>query len=186
MKSRSLLRSGDEEMEKNMVRTCWSGLKKVNAVCATLSGVVLLFMAISITVDVFMRYALGSPTIWITEVSTYLFLYVIYLATAYALQQGMHIRVTFLRDIFGKRTRHILDLVTSILATLFAAVLLWQVSEMTWSAYEGNWTSPTMLNAPYAYIHGIMVLGSFLLLLSFICATILQFRGEETEPKGSA
>ena len=173
-------------MEQSLVSAFWCKLKKVNSLCATLSGVILLFMALSITVDVFMRYVLGSPTIWITEVSTYLFLYVIYLATAYALQQGMHIKVTFLRDFFGKRTQRILDLITSILAALFTAVLLWQVSEMTWTAFKGNWTSPTMLNAPYAFIHGIMVIGSLLLFVSFVCSIILQFRGEQTEPTGAA
>lgn len=173
-------------MEESPVRAFWARLKKVNTFCATLAGVVLLFIAVSITVDVFMRYVLGSPTIWITEVSTYLFLYVIYLATAYALQQGAHIKVTFFLALFGKKTQRIIDLVTSILAAAFTVVLLWQTSEMTWSAYKGNWTSPTMLNAPYLYIHGIMVVGSFLLLLSFICTIVLQFRGEETEPAGSA
>lgn len=173
-------------MERSLVRAFWSKLKKVNTVCATLSGIVLLFMAFSITVDVFMRYALGRPTIWITEVSTYLFLYVIYLATAFALQQGTHIKVTFFLGLFGGKAQRIIELVTSILAIAFTAVLLWQTSEMTWSAYKGNWTSPTMLNAPYMYIHGIMVIGSFLLLLAFICSTILQFRGEEADPTGSA
>jgi TRAP-type C4-dicarboxylate transport system permease small subunit len=173
-------------MERSLVSASWAKLKKVNTLCATLSGLVLLFMALSITFDVFMRYALGSPTIWITEVSTYLFLYVIYLAGAYALQQGAHIKVTFFVAFFGKRTQRIIDLITSILAIIFTTVLLWQTSEMTWSAFKGNWTSPTMLNAPYMYIHGIMVVGSFLLLLSFIASTILQFRGEETEPTGAA
>lgn len=173
-------------MERSLVRAFWSKLKKVNTLCATLSGVILLFMALSITFDVFMRYALGRPTIWITEVSTYLFLYVIYLATAYALQQGTHIKVTFFVDLFGEKIQRIIDLITSILATVFTVVLLWQTSEMTWTAFKGNWTSPTMLNAPYMYIHGIMVVGSFLLLLSFIISTILQFRGEKTEPTGSA
>jgi len=173
-------------MERSLIRDFWVKLKKVNTLCATLSGVVLLFMAFSITVDVFMRYALGSPTIWITEVSTYLFLYVIYLAAAYALQQGSHIKVTFFLGFFGEKIQRIIDLITDIMAITFTIVLLWQTSEMTWSAYKGNWTSPTMLNAPYMYIHGIMVLGSFLLLLSFISGTILHFRGEETEPKGSA
>jgi TRAP-type C4-dicarboxylate transport system permease small subunit len=52
---------------------------------------------------------------------------------------------------------------------------------MTWSAIKGRWTSPTALNAPYMYIHFIMVIGSFLLLLSFVCTTILEFTGRETE-----
>lgn len=173
-------------MEQSALGVFYGRLKKVNTVCATIGGIVLLFITFSIFVDVFMRYVLGSPTIWITEVSTYLFLYVIYLATAYALQKGDHIKVTFFLDFCSKKTQRRIDLVTQIMGTLFTAVLLWQTSEMTWSAIKGNWTSPTMLNAPYAYIHGIMVLGSFLLLVNFVCSTILYFTGEEKEPGGAA
>jgi len=173
-------------MKQSLIGSAYAKLKKVNTVCATIGGIVLLFITFSIFVDVFMRYVLGKPTIWITEVSTYLFLYVIYLATAYALQEGTHIKVTFFLDFFGKKSQRIIDLVTQIMGALFTAVLLWQTSAMTWSAIKGHWTSPTMLNAPYAYIHGVMVLGSFLLLLSFICTTILYFTGEEKERAGAA
>jgi len=173
-------------MEQSLIGGFYGKLKKVNAVCATLAGIVLLFITFSISVDVFLRYVFAKPTIWITEVSTYLFLYVIYLGTAYALQEGMHIKVTFLLGVFGKRTQHIVDLITSILATLFTVVLLWQTSLMTWSAIKGRWTSPTALNAPTMYVYSIMVIGSFLLLLSFVCITILEFTARETEKAGSA
>jgi TRAP-type C4-dicarboxylate transport system permease small subunit len=177
---------GNETMEESPIGAFYGKLKKVNAVCATLAGVVLLFITFSIFVDVFLRYVFGKPTIWITEVSTYLFLYVIYLGTAYALQQGMHIKVTFLLDFFSKGTKRIVDLITSILATLFTVVLLWQTSLMTWSAIKGRWTSPTALNAPYMYIYIIMVIGSLLLLLSFVCTTLLEFSARESEKEGSA
>lgn len=173
-------------MKQSAVGAFYGVLKKVNTVCATIGGLVLLFITFSIFVDVFMRYCLNRPTIWITEVSTYLFLYVIYLATAYALQKGDHIKVTFFLDMCSKKTQRWIDLVTQILGTLFTVVLLWQTSAMTWSAFKGNWTSPTMLNAPYVYIHGIMVLGSFLLLITFVCSTILYFTGEEKESAGAA
>lgn len=173
-------------MEQSKLGGFYGKVKKLNTLFATLSGIVLLFITLSITVDVFLRYVFGRPTIWITEVSTYLFLYVIYLATAYALQQGMHIKVTFLLTMLWPGAQRFVDLITSILAILFTVVLLWQASAMTWSAIKGNWTTPTMLNAPFAWIHGIMVIGSFLLLVNFLCSTILYFTGEEKEPVGAA
>jgi C4-dicarboxylate transporter, DctQ subunit len=173
-------------MGQSTVGAFYGALKKVNTVSATLGGLVLLFITFSIFVDVFMRYVFGSPTIWITEVSTYLFLYVIYLATAYALQKGDHIKVTFFLDFCSKKIQRWIDLFTQIMGILFTAVLLWQTSAMTWSAIKGHWTTPTMLNMPFAIIHGIMVLGSLLLLLNFICTTVLYFTGEEKEAAGAA
>jgi TRAP-type C4-dicarboxylate transport system permease small subunit len=52
---------------------------------------------------------------------------------------------------------------------------------MTWAAFSERWTSPTMLNAPYAYIYVIMVLGSFLLVVTFLGNIILQFKSETSE-----
>ncbi len=168
-------------MENRRPNALQTYLTKLNTFCATVAGLVLLFITFSIFVDVILRYFFSRPSIWITEVSTYLFLYVIFLGTAYALQQGAHIRVTFLLDRFGTKSKRILDIVTSLFCIVFTAVLVWQGSIMTWSAFKENWTTPTMLNAPYAYIHLAIVIGSFLLLLTFISNLLIQFRSVSDE-----
>jgi len=168
-------------MGRITISAIYGRIKKFNAICAALAGLVLLFITFSIFIDVFLRYFFNKPSIWITEVSSYLFLYIIFLGTAYALQQGLHIRVTFLLDRFNETLTRIFNLITSILAMIFSFVLLWQTSVMTWSAFKEDWTSPTMLSAPYAYIYIAMVFGSFLLCLTFIFRTIIQFMGAESE-----
>jgi len=173
-------------VRKNFMLSFYNKLKKLNTFCATMAGLLLLFVTLSIFVDVVLRYFFSRPTIWITEVSTYLFLYIIYLGTAYALQQGMHLKVTFLLNLFRGRVAKVIDLITSIMAACFTFVLMWQGSVMTWTAFKKNWTSPTALNAPYAYIHIIIVIGSFLLFISLVGSAILQFTGEVTEKTESA
>jgi TRAP-type C4-dicarboxylate transport system permease small subunit len=103
----------------------------------------------------------------------------IFLATSYALQEGTHIKVTFLLFSFSDQIKRIFHLITSIFAMIFCGVLLWQTAAMTWSAFKEKWTSPTMLNAPLAYIYMVMVIGSFFLLLTFILQTIVQFKASK-------
>ena len=158
----------------------FDGVKKINTIAATLSGVILLFITIAIFVDVFLRYFFNRPSIWVTEVSSYLFLYLVFLATAYCLQEGQHIRVTFLLDYFGDKGRRIMDIITSLFALTFSVVLLWQTSIMTWTAFSEDWTSPTMLNAPFAYIYVSMVIGSFLLTLTFLGNILLMVTSGKT------
>jgi TRAP-type C4-dicarboxylate transport system permease small subunit len=86
----------------------------------------------------------------------------------------MHIKVTFIVGFLGPRLTKIIDLLTAIFAMVFCLVLLWQTTVMTWTAFKEDWTSPTMLNAPYAYIYIIMVVGSFLLFLTFFFQTLVQ------------
>jgi TRAP-type C4-dicarboxylate transport system permease small subunit len=172
-------------MSESRVFSLNEKIKKFNFICTSLAGLILLFITFSIFVDVFSRYFFRRPSIWVTEVSTYLFLYIIFLATSYALQQDIHIKVTFLLFGFSGRVRRILDLMTSVFAMIFCSVLLWQTGAMTWSAFKERWTSPTMLSAPFAYIYIVMVMGSFFLLLTFILQTIVQFNESKT-PKNVA
>jgi len=158
-----------------METALYQKLKTVNKICATVSGIILMFVTFSIFVDVVLRYFFNSPSTWVTEVSTYLFLYLIFLGTAYALQEGLHIRVTFLLGVFGPRSRRLLALATSIFAMVYTVTLLWQTSIMTWTAFKENWTTPTMLNVPYAYVYVVMVVGSFLLFLTFLLKCIVEF-----------
>lgn len=168
-------------MNEKGLNSTYAVIKKLNTVFGTLSGIVLLFVTFSIFVDVFLRYFLNRPSIWVTEVSTYLFLYIIFLGTAYALQEGMHIHVTFFLGWFNPRWKRMISIMTSILAMIFTLILLWQTSVMTWEAYIGRWTSPTMLNAPYVYIYVVMVFGAFMLFLTFLCRTLVQFRTQRKE-----
>ena len=163
-------------MSKDVLSISYEKIKKINFICTSLAGFILLFITISIFIDVFLRYVFRSPSIWITEVSTYLFLYTIFLATAYTLQEGIHIKVTFLIYKLSDKTKRFFNLLTSIFAMAFCFVLLWQTSLMTWSAFKEKWTSPTMLSAPMAYIYIVMVVGSLLLLITFVLQTIIQFK----------
>lgn len=167
-------------MGKITAPSLYEKMKKLNAICATIAGLVLLFVTFSIFIDVILRYFFNRPSIWITEVSSYLFLYIIFLGTAYALQQGLHIRVTFLLDRFNESLTRVFNLITSLLAIVFCFALLWQTSVMTWSAFKEDWTSPTMLSAPYVYIYIAMVIGSLLLSLTFILHTIVIFMGADS------
>jgi TRAP-type C4-dicarboxylate transport system permease small subunit len=169
-------------MATNGVQHILAGLKKINRLAATLAGCILLFITFAIFIDVFLRYFFNRPSIWVTEVSTYLFLYIIFLGTAYALQQGSHIQVTFIVGFLGPRLTKIINLLTAIFAMIFCLVLLWQTTVMTWTAFKEDWTSPTMLSAPYAYIYIIMVIGSLLLFLTFFFETLVKILEPLSEP----
>jgi len=170
-------------MKKDRAPSIYAKITKLNTICATLSGLILLFMTFSIFVDVFLRYVFNRPSIWVTEVSSYLMVYIVFFGTAYALQLGAHIKVTFISDFFSSKAKRIIELFTSIFAMLFILCLLWQTSRMTWEAFTEDWVSPTILSAPFAYIYVAMVFGTFMLFWTFLFKSILQFR--ETIKKNS-
>ena len=168
-------------MSKNNLSSIYDKIKSLNTICVTIASFILLFITFSVFVDVILRYFFNRPSLWVTEVSTYLFMYLIFLGTAYALQEGFHINVSFVLDQFKKPIQRIINLVTSLFSMAFCILLLWQTSIMTWSAFKGNWLSPTLLSVPYVYVYVAMVFGSLMLFLTFLFVAILQFKTEKTQ-----
>ena len=139
----------------------------INKVTAVISGILIFTATCFIFFDVFLRYFFNSPSVWITEVSTYLFLYTIFLATAYTLQQNQHISVGFLLNILGTNLQNIANVLASFVGVSFCLVLVWQTLRMTLVAYREGWVSPTMLAMPLVWLYLVMVFGSFALLITY-------------------
>jgi TRAP-type C4-dicarboxylate transport system permease small subunit len=168
-------------MAENNLSSAYDKVKRFNSLCVALSSFILLFISGSVFVDVILRYFFNRPSLWVTEVSGHLFMYVIFLGTAYALQEDYHIRVEFVLGLFNLPVRRIVNLITSLFSLVFCLVLLWQTSVMTWSAFKKSWVSPTLLSVPYVYIYVAMVFGSLMLFLTFLMQTLLEIRPGRSE-----
>lgn len=166
-------------MKKKGITVVYEAVKKINTMCASLAGLILLFITFSIFTDVILRYFFNRPSIWITEISSYLFLYIIFLGTSYALQMDLHIKVSFLLTLLPKRYVKWFDVTTSVFCIIFSTVLLWQTAVMTWVSFSEGWTTPTMLGVPCAGIYVVMVFGSAFLLLTFILRATLKLFPEK-------
>ena len=170
-------------MSKQALFLTYHKIKRINNLCVSLASLIVLFISFSIFVDVILRYFFNRPSIWVTEVSGYLFMYIIFLGTAYALQEDFHINVNFVLNEFKYPMRRIINLIASVFSMAFCLVLLWQTSIMTWSAFKGAWVSPTLLSLPYVYIYPSMVFGSLMLFVTFLMRTILEFKAEKAPEK---
>lgn len=166
-------------MEK--INSFYRKMAFINRITTMIGGGLLLLVTFFIFFDVFLRYLFNRPSIWITEVSTYMFLYIIFLGTAYTLQQDQHISVGFLLDLLGPRFHKIIPRITSLIGMIFCFVFMWQTGRMAWKAYQEEWVSPTMLAVPLVWLYLVMVFGSAALFLTYLLKTIGQAKGQITK-----
>lgn len=95
----------------------------------------LAFLAMAISVyEVFMRYALNSPTSWVHETTVFLIAVIFALGGPIALARNKHIRVRILYDRAGPRGRFALDLVNGALTLVFTAGMTYAAWLMFYSA----------------------------------------------------
>ncbi|MCK6454494.1 MAG: TRAP transporter small permease subunit [Alphaproteobacteria bacterium] len=89
------------------------------ALAAAMVGLLIALM----TYEVVVRYVFGAPTVWGYELTTWVMGASFLLAIAYALATRSHVRVDFVRDLFGAKAIHAVDLAGYVLFLL--PLLLW-------------------------------------------------------------
>lgn len=134
--------------------------------------------------DVVLR-ALGSPSLWASEVSVYLMLAVAFLGAGATQAVDGHFRVTFLRDLFGPGVRRGLDALAFGISTVFAVLFTigsWKLASFSWML---DFRSPTMLQIPLWLLQGLMALGGVLLTLATLrdFLLVLLYGSQARDPR---
>jgi TRAP-type mannitol/chloroaromatic compound transport system permease small subunit len=82
----------------------------------------MLFLVVTITYEVVMRYGFNAPTVWVYESSFMVNGAAFMLGCGYALYKGAHIRTDIYWENFSERTKGIIDMISYIL--LFYPVMI--------------------------------------------------------------
>ncbi|GAB3673535.1 TRAP transporter small permease subunit [Salinisphaera aquimarina] len=144
------------------VRTILEGFSRLLfALCA----LVIAIMALSVTYEVVSRYLLGRPTIWVTEISSYLLVAVTFLGAAWTLRIDGHIRMDLLRETGGWLGQRVSDLAMFAVAAIVSAALLWSGWHMTLANYNFGWRASSALGTPLWMPQSLIPLGSLALLI---------------------
>ncbi len=92
-------------------------------------GRVTMIMIISMTsimlYEVFLRYALETPTLWANELTLWIAGFVFLCSGLYAMQQRCHIRIFMLYDVVPRWMQHAFDVISVFLLSLFVFFLVY-------------------------------------------------------------
>ena len=133
-------------------------------------GAILLLAAITLAVclEVFMRYVLNDPLVWVVEFSEYALLYICFLGTAWALREGNHVRVDIFLSAFSQRWRQRFGVVSSLLGLGIASVLvIWGALAVREKFISGAY-NPTVVEFPTWIVLLCIPIGSLILALRFL------------------
>lgn len=118
--------------------------------------------------EVFCRYALGSPTNWALEVSTYLLAASVTLGGAYTLREHDHVGMELVYARLAPRGRAIAQRISMLAILGFALILLWYGIAEVRTAILFNERSLTPLAMPLAYPLSLVPIGAALLAMQAV------------------
>ncbi|MGE0748260.1 MAG: TRAP transporter small permease [Rhodospirillales bacterium] len=134
--------------------------RAVNRVFTVAGGAIALFIVVLIVQDVVRRYGFNDPTIWALDLSSFLLLYLFFLALAPALQAGTHVNVDMFLGIMPPRLRTFMPVVAHAAVLVFGVVFLDKLWEATVEAFEDDALAATAMPMKLKWLYIVGPIGT--------------------------
>ena len=141
---------------------------RTNDILVYLSGAILAFIVVSVSVEVIFRYFLNAPSVWVAEVNENNLLYLTFLAVAWVLSGDRHVKVELLTSRLNPKTRHLFGVITSVIGLIICLIVTWYGAKVTWLDFQAGAFRPGLNKIPEASILFIIPVGTFLLSFQFL------------------
>jgi TRAP-type C4-dicarboxylate transport system permease small subunit len=145
----------------------WKFFDRFSDIMAALAGVILIFITAAMCYTIFMRFIFRRTTIWITPMSEYALLWIVFLGTTWLLRGGGHITTDVIYVHLNEKTKHYLDFIMSIIGGLACAMLFYFGVVHMWDCIIHGVTDVRAITVPKSAIFIIIPLGSILLTIQF-------------------
>ncbi len=134
----------------------------------------IMVLTLSTCYEVFVRYALNSPTVWAFDMSVQMYGALFLMAGAYALSQDAHVRGDVLYRLMPIKMQASLDLVLYILFLMPGALCLlyygYGYAADSWFYKEVSWSSPARIQI--YFFKTLIPIAGFLVLMQGIAEAV--------------
>lgn len=159
------------------MRALIRALEAASETAGYLAGATVFGLTVLIAVGVFSRRVLGSPLLAVDEVSGYLLLAIVFLGLAHTMKTGGHIRADVVLAHVPTGVRGGLELLATLLASLFALALLAGNWILVAEYYRRGTLSFKYLQIPLWIPASLLVVGVVLLLQQLVAQFLRQVSG---------
>jgi len=162
---------------------------RISDVAGYVSGVLILVSTLIVCEAVTLRYVIGAPTVWQTELSIYLLMFAAFVGGAYGLKHGDHVNVNIVIGKLPGRARVAANIVAALLGLLFVVVVAVISYKLWWYATSTGQRSGTAWNPPMTFPYFIVPLGMTLMglqYLSIIYDRVRELRSGEQDSEDGA
>lgn len=140
------------------------------------SGVVIALLVVSVCYNVFMRYFLKSPPLWVVQGSEYALLWLVFMSTAYLLKEKGHVSIDILYSNLKGRKKIIVDILIYTLCSFFMGVLTVFSVVYFFECISSNVTDVRTYTVPKWAVFSVVPFGSFLLTVQFLRFLIKELK----------
>ena len=153
---------------KRTIRAIASCINRLSRFSEILAEIALAALLLLVFHEVVVRYVLNKPTIFSVEISEYLLVFVTFMSVGWVLKEDGHVRMLALVQVMPRKAQLVMDILTSLMVTVFCFILAWKGGQTAIMAYKGDYHSSSLVNFPLWIAYSMIPFGALVLGLQFI------------------
>ena len=135
---------------------------------AVIAGVLLLVMVLIVSYTVLMRYFIGKPPVWATEMTEWILLYATFLAAAWVLKEDGHVKIDVVLIRLSQKKQYVFSVIVCILGILICGFFAYHGAKAVYSLYKRDVIMMGMILMPKYILVAVIPLGLLLCFVQFI------------------
>jgi TRAP-type C4-dicarboxylate transport system permease small subunit len=152
------------------------GINKLSWFGEILAEIGACVLAVVVIWGVVLTYVFKSSDVFSVEMSEYLLVFICFASIPYILREGRHVSVDAFVQLLSPKSRSRVELIGSIMALGFCALVVWKGAGVTLLNYQRGFRSASLVSLPLWIPYLIITLGFLLLTLQYI-VQILELAG---------
>lgn len=157
-------------------RNCSQALNGLAEGMGWLGWVLILYCMLFGITDVFLRYVMNAPSLWIGTTIQAAMVLLACMTGAYALKHGSFIKLDLFYAGLSRRAKAICDIITSPFTFMFLGVLIWKGVASAMFSIKLNQMTPTAVPIPIYPIKSVIPIAAVVVLLLVIQQLIYDVR----------
>ncbi len=130
--------------------------------------ILVVFILLSILIDIVMRYFFGRPQIWVIESVSYSLVFITFLSAAWVLKLNRHVSMDFVIERLSPRNQAIFDLIGCLIGGIVWLIVTYYCGQLTWKMYLERVHIESELHLLEAPLLAIIPVGSFILFIQLL------------------
>jgi len=142
---------------------------------AYIAGVLLVYIVISVTLDVIFRYLFNSPLPYTLDISEILLLFITFLSAAWVMKRGGHVKMDFLLASMKKKNQAFMYGISTVFSAIICLVFCWYGFVVTLDLFQRKIIHGVMLELPRAPLISVIPLSFLFLFFQCIKKSLEHF-----------
>lgn len=153
--------------------------KIVNTIEKQVLNILFIVMACIVIIQVFNRVLFNYQMAWADEAARYLFVWLVFVASAYAINEKAHIGVTALISVMPEKTQKTFRIITYSICMVFCVAIVYYTIKIISVQVLYGQISPSM-RIPMPIAYSGMVVGGLFMIINYVLLICSEVSGQLT------